>query len=1648
MYKRILQFLLLFFTPTCAVHAQVDLAAGSTDFATSNVHMTIPVFSKPGFDLRLDFNSHIVIGNNLNGSRGIQFIPYASLQANSGIEAEVSPQVQSTVSLGCNAQPQTTYSDSVIVFSDGSSHPMPNTFQWKTGSGAGCNTVPQSGLTTTDGTDITVITTSTPWVAIDKSGTSYTLESPLYGFPTPRYKRTDANGNITKETVSNGVYTYTDIYGVGVVTLKINQGVGGTPGDDYAYVDGSGTTQHVTVNYTQYTMGSDFGCSGIGEVTALANNLSGYVPTSINMPDGSYYGLGYEQNWAVGKSAQRTGRVETITRPGGSSVQYFYLTSTGGSHGIDCNSGVTPKMNVVDFDGNTEVVTYTAANNLDSATNNFAVTVTNTVDNTTTTTHYSGANVDVQVGYTGNPALFVTETTVAQGSTQLGNTYMCYNNLLSPPTSCVAPATSPAYPITELDTYSNHDGMAATLTNRTKTLYDGNGDVTSSTVYDWGTWGSPSPLSSTVTAYGSGSSCTPIGSYIVDEPCTVQVTDGAPTPTVYRSEIFTYNTHGNLTASSKAMKSGVNQTLSLARNGNGTLASVTNTSQTPNYVMAAYTYGTGSCNGFMPTKVDYSGAVSTAGNAQATWDCNGGVPITVTDQNGNVTTFAYNDVYYRLKSVTHPDNPASDIDTITYNGGNTFPWSVVSVTPVTASTSITATSILNGYGKTTQLQVTDPNNPTTGLRYQDFTYNGLGQLITKSNPYFSTTEYTYGNYQYSYDALGRVYLVTLPDSTTANPDVINTTFTGRDTRVYGLATLNNYSEADGAGRTTHTCDGIGSGSQANGDTTMACGLADVSVSGFQNHFLYNPAGDLTSVTRKGGPVGTGHSETKSYSVDLAGRVYSQTLPESGVDSWTFDTPLVGQLSTHTDARNITTTVAVDNLFRTTGLTFSDSTPPVQYYYDTITPPRPNQVGRLAWTQTSVGSTLQTFSAFSYDTWGNVSSAESCSPLNCNSLPWSPSNLAYTYDFASNLTSLTDTDAQNTLTYGRNSIGELTYIQPSYTGSGGDDVPPYLFGVGTTPTYDALGNITQYYDAGGINNQFVYDKMGRLLDYEVASGEIYYWNGGYNFDGNVINTNDAYNGLWTDTYDAPGRLQTANCAAGSCLNGWGAFQWTYDEFGNRWAQQVTRGSGPQPTYSFDTHNHIISGVTYDAAGNMTNDGNDTYTFDALGRMSSLYNSSSLATSGFVYDALGNRVEVTGNGPVAFVFSGSKPLHSNGLSFTGKNMQIEPLGQYAGAPGSGQMKFYLHYRDNVGSMREESKYDMTVGTIPKASWVTLPFGDGLTEVGGGDTNNSDSWLFGGMFQDDTWGTASINHTPARENSTTQGRWLSVDPAHSGWNGYVYANNNPMTESDPSGLLAGCANLFCGGGWNSQYQGETTGNAQTIDKVPVTFGPASETHPPGSTVLNLDGSVGTTISGGVSGPAGVASGSGDDGRYFQGISSGNGGFGFGPAGGELTLEAQNNRIVVIYDSKASKGTLYVVGGSGTDQEILLQGGVVVGGDGHVTPTGKFHAGSWEIDHTSKLYGALADKKWSKSFLGLNAFGPYQLHIKELESRGIYIHGTMGPGWSPTTAVSGLAVSQTSHGCVRMCNRDDIALHNLLPHPEGTPITISTNPKDAPEQ
>ena len=149
-------------------------------------------------------------------------------------------------------------------------------------------------------------------------------------------------------------------------------------------------------------------------------------------------------------------------------------------------------------------------------------------------------------------------------------------------------------------------------------------------------------------------------------------------------------------------------------------------------------------------------------------------------------------------------------------------------------------------------------------------------------------------------------------------------------------------------------------------------------------------------------------------------------------------------------------------------------------------------------------------------------------------------------------------------------------------------------------------------------------------------------------------------------------------------------------------------------------------------------------------------------------------------------------------------------------------------------------------------------------------------------------------------------------------------------------------------------------------------------------------------------------------------------------------NCTITVVFEPSTWRGVLTVIGQNDGDARptVLLTADVV---GGPHTPMGTFHASFWEKDHVSKKYGSLADTPYSKTLLGGNAFGPYQLHIRELESRGIYIHGTMGPTWNPSTRLNAL-VSPTSHGCIRMANTDNITLHWMTLHAAQIPIIIKT--------
>ena len=76
------------------------------------------------------------------------------------------------------------------------------------------------------------------------------------------------------------------------------------------------------------------------------------------------------------------------------------------------------------------------------------------------------------------------------------------------------------------------------------------------------------------------------------------------------------------------------------------------------------------------------------------------------------------------------------------------------------------------------------------------------------------------------------------------------------------------------------------------------------------------------------------------------------------------------------------------------------------------------------------------------------------------------------------------------------------------------------------------------------------------------------------------------------------------------------------------------SGPCPTWTFTNANQI-SGDSYDAAGDLTNDGSRTYQYDAEQRPISVGNGSAAS---YTYNALGQRVQCLWPGaPYNFLYA---------------------------------------------------------------------------------------------------------------------------------------------------------------------------------------------------------------------------------------------------------------------------------------------------------------------------------------------------------------------------------------------------------------------------
>ncbi len=255
--------------------------------------------------------------------------------------------------------------------------------------------------------------------------------------------------------------------------------------------------------------------------------------------------------------------------------------------------------------------------------------------------------------------------------------------------------------------------------------------------------------------------------------------------------------------------------------------------------------------------------------------------------------------------------------------------------------------------------------------------------------------------------------------------------------------------------------------------------------------------------------------------------------------------------------------------------------------------------------------------------------------------------------------------------------------------------------------------------------------------------------------------DQVNPNYSETYhyDELYRLDSAETSVWS-------LSWVYDRYGNRLSQSGS-GGVPTETLTISTTTNRVSGWTYDAAGNVTNDGTHTYAYDAENRLISV---DAGVTATYAYGPNGERVWKIAGGVTTYYYWGI----GEKVSGSWTKFFVSGLGGKLVEYSSSTTKFFV--TNHLGSVA--ARMDVS-GTLSE-TYRYLPFG----ELFAGSATTHE---FTGKERDQESG---LDYFGARYLASNHGRWMSVDPvfrkAHDpqSLNRYAYSRNDPIGKYDPNG------------------------------------------------------------------------------------------------------------------------------------------------------------------------------------------------------------------------------------------------------------------------
>jgi RHS repeat-associated protein len=254
-----------------------------------------------------------------------------------------------------------------------------------------------------------------------------------------------------------------------------------------------------------------------------------------------------------------------------------------------------------------------------------------------------------------------------------------------------------------------------------------------------------------------------------------------------------------------------------------------------------------------------------------------------------------------------------------------------------------------------------------------------------------------------------------------------------------------------------------------------------------------------------------------------------------------------------------------------------------------------------------------------------------------------------------------------------------------------------------------------------------------------------------------------------SYDPLYRLTAADYDDGTF------FHYTYDAVGNRITQETLAGMN---NYVYDIANRLIEvdGVSYtwDANGNLLNDGMRTYTYNHANRLTGVAQGDDNYT--FAYNGLGDRLQQAVNGvPTNYSLDINRVLTQVLAEET--NTYLYGNGRIGEEQAGG---WQMHLGDALGSVRQLSGPDVTLTFAQSYT----PFGQILASAGSGQS----VFQYTGEARDGT----GLTFLRARYLDTGAGRFINRDT----WGGdykkplslnrWNYVEANPIIHTDPSGHI----------------------------------------------------------------------------------------------------------------------------------------------------------------------------------------------------------------------------------------------------------------------